>query len=71
MKTAKMVRSIKEAAEARDLALEFLRHGSDHDIYRVGSVQFSVVRHNETNELTAERTLKALESELGEGWWRR
>ena len=50
--------------------MEFVRHGSRHDIWRVGSLQFSVPRHRELGERLARAIRESLEAELGEGWWR-
>ena len=48
----------------------FVRHGSRHDIWRVGGTQFSVPRHTEIGERLALAVRQSLEDELGEGWWR-
>ena len=50
--------------------MEFVRHGSRHDIWRVGGLQFSVPRHRELGDRLALAISQSLEAELGEGWWR-
>ena len=50
--------------------MEFVRHGSRHDIWRVGSVQFSVPRHRELGDRLALAINESLEAERGERWWR-
>ncbi len=43
----------------------------DHEKWRLGrTVQVSIPRHREINELTARSILQATESELGQGWWK-
>jgi hypothetical protein len=56
-------------AEASGVTLEFARHGSRHDIWRVGSTQFSMPRHREIGDRLALAVRQLLEAELGEGWW--
>jgi len=59
------------AAREHGLALEQLREGANHTIFRVGRCEFLAPRHNEINEYTAEAIMKDLAEEWGEGWWRR
>jgi hypothetical protein len=46
------------------------RKGGRHDLWRCGGTVVTIPRHREINELTARGIMKALEAELGEGWWR-
>ena len=69
-KRADLLRAIRDAAEASGVTLEFVRHGSRHDIWRVGSTQFSMPRHREIGERLALAVKQSLEDELNEGWWR-
>ncbi|WP_276885563.1 type II toxin-antitoxin system HicA family toxin [Anaerococcus lactolyticus] len=39
---------------------EFVRNGSNHDIYKLGDNMTSIPRHNEINEITAKMILKQL-----------
>jgi mRNA interferase HicA len=48
----------------------FVREGSQHGLYRLGTVRVVIPRHSEINEMTAEAILKDLEGQLGKGWWR-
>lgn len=71
MRRRDLLKRIRVAAKAQGLALEELREGSHHTIFRVGGLQFPVPRHNEINEYTAQAIMKDLDAELGEEWWRR
>ncbi len=44
------------------MALEFVRSGGRHDIYRVGDYRFPVGRHADIPELTALKTIKEVEN---------
>lgn len=65
-----LMRLIGDAAESSGRTLEFVRHGSRHDIWRVRRTQFSVPRHREVGERLALAVKQSLEAEFGEGWWR-
>jgi hypothetical protein len=69
-KRADLLRAIRGAAEVSGVSMMFVRHGSRHDIWRVGGMQFSVPRHKEIGECLALAVRQSLEDELGEGWWR-
>jgi mRNA interferase HicA len=69
-KRADLLRAIGDAAGASGITFEFVRHGSRHDIWRVGSTQFSVPRHREIGDRLALAVRQSLEDELGEAWWR-
>jgi Asp-tRNA(Asn)/Glu-tRNA(Gln) amidotransferase A subunit family amidase len=40
-------------------------------IWQCGVTKVTIPRHREINELTAGAIFRALEDELGRGWWRR
>ena len=69
-KRTDLLRRIRDTAESSKLTLEFVRHGSRHDIWRVGRTQFSVPRHREIGERLTLAVRQSLEAEFGEGWWR-
>jgi hypothetical protein len=60
------------ARSAREAGIEWARErqGSRHEVWRCGSTRVIIPRHREINELTAGALLRALEPELGRGWWR-
>ncbi len=70
MKRRDLLRRISRAATAAGVDWSEVREGKEHTIFRIGTLQISVPRHREINELTAEGILKDTEGELGEGWWR-
>jgi hypothetical protein len=70
MRRRVLLQRIAEAAKERGLLLEDVREGSNHTIYRVAATPFSVPRHTDINEITAQSIMKHLERELGQGWWR-
>ncbi|HVA61501.1 MAG TPA: hypothetical protein VNG13_13335 [Mycobacteriales bacterium] len=71
MKRRDLLKHIRAAAQARQLELAQLREGANHTVYTLGRRQFTVPRHSEINEYTAEGIMKDLEDELGKDLWRR
>jgi hypothetical protein len=70
VKRQELLRKIRKQAKVHDLNLDEVRDSGIHTIFRVGQAQFSVPRHAEINELTAQGIMRYLESEFGKGWWR-
>jgi predicted RNA binding protein YcfA (HicA-like mRNA interferase family) len=71
MKRAELLRQIAAAAKRRGVGWDQVTSKGNHDKWRLGeSVQVSVPRHTEINEITAQAILKSTERELGERWWR-
>lgn len=66
-----LLRRIADAATINGLVLEQVREGANHTIFAVGDFQFSVPRHREINEYTAQAIMKDLADQLGKDWWRR
>ncbi len=55
---------LKRLAEiAADTELKLVRQTGGHDIFRVGSTNLSVPRHNEVNEYTAKGIIKDAQEE--------
>jgi hypothetical protein len=71
VKRSKLIRRIRTAARSADLKWELVRQGSAHEVWRIGGRQFTIPRHREINEVTAMAIMRDLETELGDGWWRR
>ena len=70
MKRTLLLRQIARAANDKGLEWERVSTRGSHDKWRLGrTVQVSVPRHAEINEITAQAILKATEQEIGEGWW--
>lgn len=71
MKHRGLIRKIRQQAAERDVAWQKApREGRNHEIWRCGTVEVSIPRHREINEITAQAICKQPESELGKGWWR-
>ena len=71
MKRTALIRRISGAAKANGLTWTQVASKGNHEKWRLGtSVQLSIPRHGEINEITAEAILRSTESELGEGWWK-
>jgi mRNA interferase HicA len=70
MKRRELLRRLADAAGEAGLAWELVRQGSSHELWRCGGALVTVPRHREINDLTALGICRALETELGEGWWR-
>ncbi len=58
MKKNKLMRELQQLADNRGLTFEFVRRGSNHDIYRLGNVQFPIGRHTDIPEPTARKIIK-------------
>jgi hypothetical protein len=58
MKRRVLLREPAEIAKSKDLKLEFVRHGGNHDMYQIGNEQFPVGRHADIPEQTARITIK-------------
>lgn len=58
MKKRELLRRVRAIATSADLALEFVREGANHEIWRIGSERIVIPRHREVNERTAEGILR-------------
>jgi hypothetical protein len=58
MKRRTLLRELAKIASSKNLQLTFVRHGSSHDVYRIGPEMFVVGRHADIPELTALGTIK-------------
>lgn len=70
MKRRALIARIRTAAAERHIACELVRQGSQHEFWEVGGLRFTIPRHREINEWTAEAIMRDLEPILGEDWWR-
>lgn len=71
MKRTVLIKRISGAAKANGLTWTQVASKGNHEKWRLGtSVQVSIPRHSEINEITAQAILRSTESELGEGWWK-
>ena len=71
MKRRDLIRRVGEAARAADRSWVLIREGAEHEVWGLNAKLVTIPRHREINEVTARAIFEALESELGEGWWRR
>ena len=58
MKLEKLIRTLHKIAKAHGTELILVRHGACHDVCRIGTVQFTIPRHREINELTAKAIIQ-------------
>jgi len=49
---------LRAIAASADLALDFVREGANHEIWKIGSERIVIPRHREVNERTAEDILR-------------
>lgn len=63
MKRKELIKKLDEAAKANGLRLEFVREGANHSLYRIGTWQFPIVRHNEIVDVDAKSLLKRAAAE--------
>ncbi len=71
MKRTELTRRIRLAARAADLTWELVRQESAHEVWRLAGRRITIPRHREINEVTATAIMRDLQTELGDGWWRR
>jgi muconolactone delta-isomerase len=71
VKRSELIRRIRTAARSADLSWELVRQGSAHEVWRLDGRQITIPRHREINEVTATAIMRDVETELGDGWWRR
>jgi mRNA interferase HicA len=70
MRRRELERKINKAARVAGLEWRRVESKGNHDKWRLGTtVQVSIPRHGEVNEITAASVLKATERELGASWW--
>ncbi|BDH08943.1 MULTISPECIES: type II toxin-antitoxin system HicA family toxin [Streptomyces] len=70
MKYRDLIKKIRDAAKPRGVAFDLVRQKGSHQTWVCGSTRVVIPKHTEINELTGQGICKALEPELGEGWWR-
>ncbi|MZE75923.1 type II toxin-antitoxin system HicA family toxin [Streptomyces xinghaiensis] len=70
MKYKTLVARVRKAAKAKDVPFEMRRQKGSHQVWTCGATPVTIPKHKEINEITAESICKALETELGEKWWR-
>lgn len=58
MKQAELLKRMRKIAKEGGLDLEFVRHGGNHDQYRIGTTLLPVPRHREIKEGTANAILR-------------
>ena len=66
-----LIRVIERAARKANFEWELVRQGADHELWSLDGERVTVPRHREINEVTARGILKALETKLGQDWWRK
>lgn len=71
MKRRELLKRIRDEAKRVGLSCDQRREGASHTVFALGPLEFTVPRHSEINEYTAEAIMKDLEEQLGKGWWRR
>ena len=65
-----VLRIIKTAAESRSVKFSLLRHGAGHDIWRLGTKNIPIPRHNELDGSLTMLLFKKCEEIFGNDWWR-
>jgi len=71
VKQGELKRRMQRAAEAQGKLWRLVRQGGRHEVWQCGDTKVTVPRHREINEFTAEAIFRAVEEELGRGWWRK
>ena len=63
MRRTELLKKLLVVAQSNGLALELVREGGNHTVYRVGTYQFTVGRHREITENLAKATLRRVGQE--------
>lgn len=71
MKRHELLQGIAKAARAQGVEWSLFRQGANHEIWRCGTLEVSVPRHRELNDITVAGICRRLEGVLGKDWWRR
>ena len=71
MKRRQILSAIAREAHGHGKPWQKVRQGTNHEIWRCGSIALPIPRHAEIGNRTAEMMFKELEGELGKDWWRR
>ena len=58
MKKRELLKRLRMIAASADLALDLVRQGANHEIWRIGRERIVIPRHREVNEFTAEGILR-------------
>ena len=61
---------IAEAARTTGRIWVLVRQGAAHEVWRLDDRRIAIPRHRDINEVPALAIMRALEADLGEGWWR-
>jgi hypothetical protein len=70
VKRRALINRIRAAAADQGIRCRLDRQGSRHEIWEVGGLRFTVPRHRDISERTAEAIMRDLDSIFGDGWWR-
>ena len=57
MRQAELLKRIKKIARDAGMELEFVRHGANHDQYRINGQLIPIPRHREIKERTAQHII--------------
>lgn len=71
MKRRDLIKKIEREAAAKGVTWKFMRQGSRHELYRLGSKMIPIERHTELDNSYAEMVYRECADVLGRGWWRK
>lgn len=61
MKKRDLIKSLRATAQAADMDFDFVREGTNHEIWTIGGERLVIPRHREVNERTAQSILRKAE----------
>jgi hypothetical protein len=70
VKRRAVIKKIEQGAKDKDVAWTLHSEGANHTIYMLAGKRIPIARHNEIDDLLAERVFKECEEVLGGRWWR-
>jgi hypothetical protein len=65
-----VVSTIAGEARTKGVSWELAREGANHTVYSLDGLLIPIARHNEIDNVMAQKIYKECEAKLGKGWWR-
>jgi mRNA interferase HicA len=67
VKKRDVIKRLRAIANAANMDLQFVREGSNHEVWAIGSERLVIPRHREINEHTARGIIKRAEEMTADG----
>jgi len=70
VKRREVLKRIADHADDVGAEWTFVRHGANHDVYRLNGIMVPMPRHNDVERWLAETVWRECEAVFGRSWWR-